>query len=200
MRPPPPLAFAALALAAALAAWPRAAAAEARPPPAPRDHRDLKLYKRELADDRRRLDRLRARLDRLEALRSARSLDARALDELDRKVQEELATDSRKRLLEAKPALGQAVRVTSTSPQGGGPARYLTAADEARLERIALEWTACRGRLAPADLDARRALLAELVELGRVELEDDLRAYFEKGGDPASLPDLRAGEPGWGPR
>ena len=185
MRPPLHLLLAALALA------PPAGALAAEPPRAPPivDHRELKLYKREIADDRKDLERLLSRLDRLDALRAMRAVDARAVEELDRRVHDEMVKEAREKRLAAHPTLGHAARVSSDAPVAGRPAvRFFTAADEARVDQITAEWAALRGKVAPADLSARRALLAELIELTRVELQDDLRAFREKGGDPGTLP------------
>jgi hypothetical protein len=191
MRPPPSAPWSALALAAALALPPGRAPAEPTAPPAVpiKDHRELKRYKREIADDRHDLARLRSRLDRLDALRAARTLDVRAVEELDRRVHDEMVKEARERRLEVHPRLGEAARRSSQAPTGGGqPLRFFTAADEARVDQITLEWAASRGKTARADLDRRRVLLAELAELTRVELEDDLRAFVEMGGDPGSIP------------
>lgn len=187
------------ALALLAAAGP--VAAPAQPQPQPRsaplvDHRDLKRYRREIAEDRRGLERLRSRVVRLDALRAARALDVRAVDELDRKVHAEMLREARAKLLEARPRLGHAARAASPKPIAGGSIRFFTAADEARVDQITVEWAALRGRTGRADLDRRRALLAELAELYRVELEDDLRAYREKGGDPEAIPELPEGDEG----
>lgn len=131
---------------------------------------------------------------RLDALRAARALDARALEELDRKVHDEMLKEAREQKLAARPNLGHAARRSAAAPVGGQAVRFYTAADEARVEQITVEWAALRGRHARADLDRRRALLVELAELTRVELEDDLRAFREKGGDVSSIPDLPAEE------
>lgn len=191
MRPPLRL-FAALALASAAPA--RAVEPPPRSPPIV-DHRELKLFKREIADDRKDLERLHARLDRLDALLAMRALDARALEELDRKVHGEMVKEAQEQRLAAHPTLGHAARVSSEAPlAGGSPGRFFTAADAARVDQITAEWAALRGKVGRADLAARRALLAELVELTRVELQDDLRAFKEKGGDPATLPGSRVEE------
>jgi hypothetical protein len=188
-----PLTALAAALAAALALAPGAAGAEPSPPPkAPlKDHRELKLYKREIADDRRDLDRLRARLDRLDTLRAARTLDPRAVEELDRKVHAEMVKEAKEKQLETHPELGHAARASSPLPTATGKGfRYFTAADEARVDEITKEWVAEMKGVSRSGLERRRALLAELVELTRIELEDDLRAFVEKGGDPMSIPAL----------
>lgn len=110
--------------------------------------------------------------------------------ELDRKVHDEMLKEARERKLEARPNLGHAARVTSAAPLAGKAVRFFTAADEARVDQITVEWAGLRGKVARADLDQRRALLAELAELTRVELEDDIRAFREKGGDVSTIPDL----------
>jgi hypothetical protein len=117
-------------------------------------------------------------------------VDERAVAELDRKVHDEMLKEAREKKLEARPALGHAARAASPTPLGGKATRYFTAADEARVDQITIEWAALRGKVARADLDRRRTLLAELAELTRVELEDDLRAFREKGGDVSTIPDL----------
>lgn len=191
-RPPPARALLP-ALALLAAAGPLAAPAQPQPQPrsAPlADHRDLRRYRREIAEDRRGLERLRARVERLDALRAAKVLDVRAVEELDRKVHAEMQREARAKQLEARPRLGHAARTSSPAPLAGKAIRFFTAADEARVDQITDEWAALRGRTARVDLDRRRALLAELGELCRVELEDDLRAYREKGGDPAAIPEL----------
>jgi len=206
MRPPPSTALNALALAAALILAPGLAAAEpTAPPKVPiKDHRELKRYKREIADDRRDLDRLRARLERLDALRAARTVDVRAVQELDRKVHDEMVKEAREKQLEVHPHLGDAARQSSQAPvAGAGPVRFFTAADEARVDQITVEWAALEGQATRAGLDRRRSLLAELVELTRVELEDDLRAFVAKGGDPGSIPadeDVEDEAPAAGPQ
>lgn len=191
-RPPPARALLP-ALALLAAAGPLAAPAQPQPQPrsAPLvDHRDLKRYHREIAEDRRGLERLRSRVVRLDALRAAKVVDARAVEELDRKVHAEMLREARAKLLEARPRLGHAARTASPAPLAGRSLRFFTAADEARVDQITAEWAALKGRTARADLDRRRALLVELAELCRVELEDDLRAYREKGGDPEAIPEL----------
>ena len=117
-------------------------------------------------------------------------VDERAVAELDRKVHDEMLKEAREKKLEARPALGHAARAASPAPLGGKAIRYFTAADEARVDQITVEWAALRGKVTRADLDERRALLGELAELTRVELEDDLRAFREKGGDVSTIPDL----------
>lgn len=199
MHGSPPRARAALALVLAAAGWARAG----EPPPrsAPLlDHREAKLFRREIADDLKDLERLRARLERLDALRAARPLDVRALDALDARVHQEMVAEAREKRLEARPRLGEAARRSAPGPVApGGVARFFTAADEARVDQITVEWAALRGRAGRADLEARRALLAELLALTRVELQDDLRAFREKGGDASSLPGLDRLDPGGAP-
>lgn len=186
MRPLSYLELAALSLA--LCAPALAAEPQPRSPPIV-DHRELKLYKREIADDRKDLERLLSRLDRLDALRAMRAVDGRAVEELDRKVHDEMLREAREQKLAAHPTLGHAARVSSDAPLAGERAvRFFTAADAARVDQITVEWAALRGKVARSDLEARRTLLAELIELARVELVDDLRAFKEKGGDLATLP------------
>jgi hypothetical protein len=200
---PPPAALAAALLAAALALAPGAGLAEPSPPPKPplKDHRELKLYKREIADDQRDLQRLRARLERLDALRAAAALDVRAVQELDRRIHDEMLKEAKEKKLETHPELGHAARASATAPLNGGkPFRFFTAADEARVDQITAEWAAEMKKVTRAGLERRRALLAELAELTRIELEDDLRAFVEKGGDPASIPPPSADEPDDEPR
>jgi hypothetical protein len=195
----PPGACASLALVLAASGW--AAAGEPPPRSAPLlDHREVKLFRREIADDLKDLERLRARLERLDALRAARRLDVRALDALDARVHQEMVAEAREKRLEARPRLGEAARRSAAGPVApGGVTRFFTAADEARVDQITVEWSALRGRAGRADLEARRALLAELLTLTRVELEDDLRAFREKGGDVSSLPGLERRDPGGSP-
>lgn len=158
------------------------------------DHRELRLFKRELADDLRDLRVLRARLRRLEALLAAKVVDARAVAELHARVHREMLKEALEHRLTSRPGLGEEARRRSphpvTVPQGSrgpGVPRFFTAADEYRVAAITDEWAALQGRHSRPDLLARRALLAELIELGRVELEDDLQAFKEKGGDVEAL-------------
>jgi hypothetical protein len=170
-----------------------------------KDHRDLRLFMREISADRRALDRLRVRLDRLEALLSARVLDLRAVGEFHAKVQEEMLREARLKRLGSRPTLGAAARASSsrpiTQPAGAarpGTARFFSAADESRVDQITEGWVALRGRLARADVEERHRLLAERVTLARFELADDLKAFKAMGGDLASLtledPDAEDGD------
>jgi len=178
---------------------------------APRDHRDLRPYIHEIADDRRALDRLRARLDRLDALLSARLLDLRAVGELHARVQEEMLREAKLRRLRTVPTLGAAGRAVSPQPQtrppgsaSPGTPRFFSAADESRVDQITEEWAALRGHQTRADAEARRKLLAERVSLARFELADDLRIFKQLGGDYSSIasdPEAEddGEEPGRGP-
>jgi hypothetical protein len=203
----PTTARAMLLAVATLLAWPWPVPAGELPPRgAPlKDHRDLRLFMREISADRRTLDRLRVRLDRLEALLSARVLDLRAVGEFHARVQEEMQREARARRLSSRPTLGAAARASSSRPVAQpagdlrpGTARFFSAADESRVDQITDAWVALRGRLARADVEERRRLLAERVTLARFELADDLKAFKAMGGDLASLtledPDAEDGD------
>jgi hypothetical protein len=181
---------------ALLLAPPGPAPAVDLPPRGPtlKDHRDLRLFMREISVDRRTLERLRVRLDRLEALLSARVLNLRAVGEFHAKVQEEMQREARAKRLGARPTLAAAARASPSrplTPPGGGPqagtVRFYTAADESRVDQITEAWVALRGRLARADVEERYTLLAERLSLARFELADDLRAFKALGGDLSSF-------------
>ena len=186
MRPPLPALAAALLLALAgpgLAAGPSRTALV-------KDHRDLKLFKRELVEDRRILDRLRARMERLTSIYSSRVLDTRAVWELHAKVQEELWRDARVRRLQVLPTIQAAAQARAAEAPGGAPEPLSPGwgpQDDRRVEQIPEEWAALRDKLARADVEARYKLLAERVALARFKLSHDLSAFRSLGGDPADL-------------
>jgi hypothetical protein len=113
-------------------------------------------------------------------------LDTRAVGELHAKVQEELQRDVRARQLRTMPSIQDATLArASAQPLKAPPLapRGWLAADEARVQRIPMEWAALKDRLAPADVEARYRLLSERVALARFKLAADQKAFRWLGGD-----------------
>ena len=182
-RGPGPWAGAALLLAGLLSAAPGVAQVPRQPLA---DHRELKLLKREIGDDRRDLERLDSRLARLEALRTSRWVDRRAIGELDAVVQAEMQREALEHRLEIRPAV-----------KGEVDHRH-EALVKKRTDQITLEWAALYGRFTAPELKRRCDLLAELARMVRRELVEDIQLYLSLGGDPdfgpvGSEPDEEAG-------
>ncbi len=168
-RGPGPWAGAALLLVGLLAAAPGAAQVPRQPLA---DHRELKLLKREIGDDRRDLERLDSRLARLEALRTSRWVDRRAIGELDAVVYAEMQREAQEHRLEIRPAA-----------KGEVDHRHETQVKK-RTDQITLEWAALYGRFTAPELKRRCDLLAELARMVRTELVEDIKLYLSLGGDP----------------
>jgi hypothetical protein len=145
------------------AATPPAAAASAKGAKGPRDYREVKLLTRNILDNRRDLARLVSRRVRLAWLENARTLDRRAVAELDAAVQNELDQKALKLKLEVQPFTPLAL-------------------DQALAERFAGAWREQRGRFGPAGVERRLALLEELIGVTRQDLVAALLAYRERGG------------------
>ncbi len=154
------------------------------------DQKELKRFTREIADDRRDLEQLRARVRRVEALLAMREVDLRAVDELDVKVHEEMLKEAKEQLLAGHAGLGATARVAEAAR--GAPPSYDHDKAMARVDQITVAWAALRGKATRLDLERRRALLLELVEIGEAEVEDDLRIFHERGGDTRDIPTASA--------
>lgn len=180
-----PLAGLALALGLVLPGPPPRAQLPRRPPA---DHRERKLLKREIHDDKRDLDRLLVRLGRLDALRMSRWPEPRALSEFDAVVHEEMLREALEHRLELSPRV-----------RGDADHQHRTA-ERRRTDEITRAWADLAGRYSGVDLKRRWDLLSELADLTRRELEEDVKLFTAMGGvlepDPAA-PELE-GEVGAG--
>lgn len=168
-RGPGAWALGALLLAALLAGLPASAQVPRKPLA---DHRELKLLKREIGDDRRDLERLESRLARLQTLRTSRWIDQRAVGELDAAVYAEMQKEAIEHRLEIKP-----------STQGEVDHRHEAELTK-RTGQITLAWAALHGRYSAPELKRRCDLLAELARMVRRELVEDIQLYLAMGGDP----------------
>ena len=184
----------ALLLAAALLLAPAAAAGEQPRSALVKDHRDLKLFRRELVEDRKVLDLLRSRLERLTSLYSARVLDPRSIGELHARVHEELQRDARASQLRTLPTIQDATQARAAVPGStfSIAQRGWLPPDQMRVDQIPPEWAALKDRYALADVEARYKLLSERVALARFKLSADLKAFRWLGGDADDLEDEAA--------
>lgn len=154
------------------------------------DQKELRRFTREIADDRRDLEQLRARVRRVEALQAMPEVDLRAVDEFDVKVHEEMLKEAREQSLAGHAGLGSTARVAEAARGEKPPFDHDKAM--ARVDQITVAWAILRGKATRFDLERRRALLLELVEIAEAELEDDLRVFHDRGGDTREIPTASA--------
>lgn len=145
------------------------------------DHRELRQDRRAYEDDRRdlrRLEQLQAELDH-----ALRHQDPRAVAAVDEALQRELAAERRETRREA----AHEHRELRREAREGDRRDFRDDRRDLRVEgamagrrgQIGAELGSLRGRYGPGELERRRALLRELVQLARAELREDVREYRE---------------------
>ena len=164
------------ALAAGALLWSAAPARAAEPiPPGSGDHRQH-------AEDLAELRRWEAMAARLAKARDAR--DARELAAIDQAMTAELAAERREADEEVR-RVREDIRRDGRAEPGARravPEPHHERADRARLEAISAEWGGLRGRYGAAEVARRRALLDQLLEQARREVEGGKAAPEEGPG------------------
>jgi hypothetical protein len=142
------------------------------------DRRDLRNERREFADDRRDLERMEALLGQIDRARATR--DRRQIAAFDDAMADELRRERRETRREARQDARE-VRAADDRQEYRDERRDLAVERRtaARRDAIARELGSLRGRYATRQVDRRRVLTAELVQLARAEIRQDVREIRE---------------------